>query len=61
MVHYEDERIELFNLADDPGEEADVSEKFPEKIQELKTILDEKLEVTGAKLPQPNPGYTQRD
>ena len=61
VVHYEDERTELFNLADDPGEETDVAAEFPEKVDELKAFLDKKLEETGAKFPQPNPGYTSKD
>jgi hypothetical protein len=48
MVHYEDQRIELFNLAGDPGEETDVAKQFPEKVDELKVLLDKKLEETGA-------------
>jgi len=61
VVHYEDERTELFNLADDPGEETDVAAEFPEKVDELKVLLNKKLEETDAKFPQPNPGYTSKD
>ncbi len=61
VVHYEDERTELFNLADDPGEETDVSAQFPEKAEELKVILNKKLEETGAKFPEPNPRYEEGD
>jgi arylsulfatase A-like enzyme len=59
VVHYEDERTELFNLANDPGEETDVFEKFPEKTEELKAVLNKKLEETGARFPQPNPIYQE--
>jgi arylsulfatase A-like enzyme len=61
VVHYEDERTELFNLVDDPGEKTDVSGKFPEKVKELNIILDKKLEETGAKFPTVNPDYVAGD
>jgi arylsulfatase A-like enzyme len=31
--------LELYNLADDPGEVNDLSAKFPEKVEELKNIM----------------------
>ena len=61
VVHYEDERTELFNLADDSGEKTNVSEKFPEKAKELKAVLNKKLEETGAKFPRRNPDYMPGD
>jgi hypothetical protein len=56
VVHYEDDRTELFNLADDPGETTDISASLPEKTKELKKILDKKLSESGAQFPTPNPG-----
>ena len=55
---YEGKRYELFNLKDDPSEEHDLSEQFPDKVNELDTKLDAWLTETGAKLPRPNPVYT---
>ncbi|MFW6310164.1 MAG: sulfatase [Prolixibacteraceae bacterium] len=57
VVHYEDKRYELFNLKTDPGEKTDLSEMNPDKLEELKSLLDKKLSETGAKLPKPNPDY----
>ena len=57
VVHYEDNRIELFNLKNDPGETKDISGSNPEKLNELKKLLDRKLEETGGQMPQPNPDY----
>ena len=57
VVHYEDHRTELFNLADDPGETTDLSSRWPEKMNELKEILDRKLAESGAKFPEPNPEF----
>jgi hypothetical protein len=51
----------VFILVDDLGEETDVSEQFPEKVEELKTVLNKKLDETGAKFPQPNPDYVPGD
>ncbi|MEN8117893.1 MAG: sulfatase [Bacteroidota bacterium] len=61
VVHYEDNRTELFNLADDPGEATNIAAQNPEKIAELKAILDKKLADTNAKFPRPNPDYDPRD
>lgn len=57
VVHYEDERTELFNLEEDPGELHDLSSKLPEKTNELKSRLDWHLKETGASFPTPNPAY----
>lgn len=57
VIHYEDERAELFNLAEDPGETVDISENFPEKLIELKLLLEENLADTNGRYPVPNPGY----
>jgi arylsulfatase A-like enzyme len=61
VVHYENDRIELFNLKNDPGETTDVAEKNPEKTTELKKLLDKKLAETNAKFPEPNPDYAPKD
>lgn len=54
VVHYEEDLAELFNLAEDPGEKKDVSEYFPEKLIELKLLLEENLADTGGQYPIPN-------
>lgn len=59
IVFYEDNRIELYNLAADPGETRDISGDNPQKVKELKTLLDERLAETHAKFPAPNPDYKQ--
>lgn len=61
IVHYEDNSIELFNLKTDPQETTNISEKNPEKVTELKKLLDQKLAETHAKFPKPNPDYAPRD
>jgi len=41
-------------LAEDPGETTDISAQNPEKVLELKNILNEKLMGSGAKFPVKN-------
>lgn len=61
VVHYENNRTELFNLANDPGETINIAEDNLEKVAELKKILDEKLVDSNAKFPEVNPDYDPRD
>lgn len=61
VVHYENNRTELFNLAEDPSETTDIAAENPKKVKELKTILDTKLADSGAKFPMVNPDYDPRD
>jgi arylsulfatase A-like enzyme len=57
VLHYEDDRAELFYLPEDPGEANDISENFPEKLIELKLLLEENLADTKGRYPIPNPDY----
>lgn len=61
VVHYENNKTELFNLVLDPEEINDIAENNSEKVNELKTILDRKLAESNAKFPIFNPGYEQKD
>ena len=53
--------MELFNLANDLGEITDLANKNPDKLAELKSILDKKLADSNAKFPELNPDYDPRD
>jgi len=58
MEHFEDGRLELYNLADDIGEKNNLAESMPEKVQELLTIMKKWRESTNAPVPtEPNPKY----
>ncbi len=46
---------ELFNLADDPGEQKNLAGTHPEKLAELQAKLDDFLKQTGALHPSENP------
>ncbi|NPA36124.1 MAG: sulfatase [Chlorobi bacterium] len=49
---YEDSVIELYDLSKDTGEIHNLSEKFPEKTEELLKLLREKQKETGARFPE---------
>ncbi len=56
LVHcYEDDRVELYNLADDPGEQHDLAGADPGKAKELGARLNAWRNETGANAPLPNP------
>ena len=61
---YHDEKTELFNLADDLGEQNDLSGKYPERAAELKKKLEDYLKATGAPMatinPKPGPPPQQK-
>jgi hypothetical protein len=54
---YEDSRIELYNLAWDPGEQRNVADAFPDKTGELLELLNRWKKETNAKIPLVNPYY----
>lgn len=55
LIEYlEDERRELYHLADDPSEAKDLSGSRPEKVAELAQKLDAWRKKIGAQMPAPN-------
>ncbi len=54
---YEDGRLELYNLADDPGETRDLAKQTPDHAAELHRKLAAWRKTVGAKMPRPNPNY----
>ncbi|HEY4288060.1 MAG TPA: sulfatase [Puia sp.] len=54
---YENDHIELYNLAWDPGEQRDLANAFPEKTGELLELLNAWKKETKAKIPLVNPYY----
>ena len=54
---YEDNRLELYNLHDDPGERNNLASAQPGKTQELHALLKNWRTETGAVMPLPNPNY----
>ncbi len=54
---YEDGRLELFNLKDDPGERRNLVKKEPKKAAELHALLKRWRTEVKASMPAPNPNY----
>jgi hypothetical protein len=51
------DRLELYDLKQDPGESKDVAQSRPEVVKELNGLLDGFLSDTEAVIPVRNPGY----
>jgi len=56
---FEDNRIELYDLENDPGEKRDLSREKPELAQEMKATLQQWWQDVEAKIPQPNPDWEE--
>ncbi len=54
---YDDNHVELYNLADDIGESHDLAESLPEKAAELRTMLAAWREDAGALMPTVNEDF----
>ncbi|MEW4569103.1 sulfatase [Tautonia sp. JC769] len=54
---FEDDRVELYHLAEDIGESTDLAATMPEKAAELRDRLDAWRVEVEAQLPRPNPDY----
>jgi len=57
IEYYEDMAVELYNLKDDIGEQNDLAEKNPAKVEELRELLNKWRESVGAQMPTPNPNF----
>ena len=54
LEYYEDNRLELYNLANDLGEAEDLAASEPGKTAELRERLHTWLKSVDAQFPQPN-------
>jgi len=54
---FEDERVELYDLGEDPGEQRDLAEARADKAEELLAKLRDWRESVGAQMPTPNPDH----
>ena len=55
----EDNRVELYNLAHDPGEQNDLSARLPERAAALRHALHAWREAAAVQMPRPNPRRPQ--
>jgi arylsulfatase A-like enzyme len=61
LIHYyEDSRDELYNLANDAGEQSDVAAANPDRVSSLRDRLNEWLTETGARMPVRNPNFSEQ-
>ncbi|MFO0820694.1 MAG: sulfatase [Pirellulales bacterium] len=61
LIHwYEGDRLELFHLASDLGEQHNVAAKEPERVAKLRAELDQWRAQVGAKLPTSNPAFDSK-
>ncbi len=56
--YHEDGRYELYNLAEDIGEHQQMEDRYPRKVEELKSELQAWLKETNAKYPTQDPEWT---
>jgi uncharacterized sulfatase len=54
---FEDGAVELYNLADDPGEQTNLAGREPATARELRAALADWRKKVGAQMPKPNPRY----
>jgi len=61
LIHYyEDDRMELFNLSEDPGETKDLAATQSDQVRDLRAKLNNWRKSTDAKAPVPNPDWQPR-
>ncbi|MEA2067788.1 MAG: sulfatase-like hydrolase/transferase, partial [Verrucomicrobiota bacterium] len=57
IEHYEDGRLELFNVTEDISESRNLASSYPERAEQLRKLLHNHLKTIGAQMPEPNPGH----
>ena len=58
ITFFEDERLELYDLSTDPGEQRDLARSRPDLAQAMRTKLEDWQSAVGAPIPtQPNPTF----
>lgn len=57
VFYHEDDRNELYNLANDPTEQHDIASVQAERTQQMRAELDAWLVATEARLPTPDPMF----
>ncbi|HVY73706.1 MAG TPA: sulfatase [Puia sp.] len=57
IEYFENYKVQLFNLKDDPGEQNDLAASEPGKVKELRDMLHAWRKQVNANMPTPNPDY----
>ena len=58
LEYYENSTVQLFNLKSDIGEQHDLAQSEPERVQELRNLLRTWRQDVSAQMMDPNPDYT---
>ncbi len=61
IYYYEDQRMELYNLADDLSEERDLAASEPKRVARMRASLDRYLTECSAKVPEVDNYYTAEE
>lgn len=57
IEYYENFTVQLFNLREDPGEQHNIADSEPEKVDQLRDMLHQWRDEVGAQMMPPNPDY----
>lgn len=57
LLYHEDDRAELYQLDEDPGESNDLATEQPLRVEQLRELLKKWLDDVDAQLPRPNPNF----
>jgi arylsulfatase A-like enzyme len=57
VEHYNNMRVELYNIREDIGEQRDLAAALPDKAKELRARLHAWRAEVGAQMPTPNPAH----
>ncbi|MCI0541339.1 MAG: sulfatase [Verrucomicrobiales bacterium] len=61
IEYFEDNRVELYNLRDDPGEQRDLARAQPETADRLRQQLRDWRKQVSAAMPAPNAGFNPQE
>ena len=61
LEYFENDTVQLFNLTEDVGEQNDLAQTEPEKVDELRAMLHAWREDVSAKMMPPNPDFAQEE
>lgn len=52
ITFYEEDKVELYNLANDPGEKLNLAAEYPEKLAQLQSLMHEYIKQRNGQYPQ---------
>jgi arylsulfatase A len=58
IEHYDPPRLELYNLASDPGEKTDLAGQQPHRVAQLRSKLEAWLDSLHTIRHRPNPNFS---